>query len=184
MTRGTRLHQRRTWRGHRPVAVLGALATVGLGTLLPLLAAPGAASAQGADNAGNTGGGSGSVAVVTPLLKFFVFGNTIGLPLLCSDASSVVSIFGAQTKTATVTSPLITQLDTDCSQIATQGATYLQQAIARSQALVFINPVLDPLITDLSSGLQTVGTTYGPSLAPFGPTVAGLGGTVAFFEGS
>ena len=134
-------------------------------------------------NTGNTGSGSGA-AVVTPLLKFFEFGNTVGLPLLCSDAGSIVSIFGAQSGSAAATSPIVTELDSECSQLSSQGSTYLQQAISESESLELINPYVDPLIGDLSNGLSTVGTQYGSSLAPFGPTVAGLGGTVAFFEGT
>ena len=122
--------------------------------------------------------------MVTPLLKFFEFGNTVGLPLLCSDAGSIVSIFGAQSGSAAATSPIVTELDSECSQLASQGSTYLQQAISESESLELINPYVDPLIGDLSTGLSTVGTQYGSSLAPFGPTVAGLGGTVAFFEGT
>ena len=141
------------------------------------------ASSGNSGNTGNTGSGSGA-AVVTPLLKFFEFGNTIGLPLLCSDAGSIVSIFGAQSGTAAATSLIVTELDSECSQLASQGSTYLQQAISESESLQLINPYVDPLIGDLSTGLSTVGNQYGSSLAPFGPTVAGLGGTVAFFEGT
>ena len=182
-------------RDRRPRCGLALAGTVGLlafGILLPLGAA--SASAQGSapapagtaatGNSGNTGSGSSSSAVITPLLKFFEFGNAIGLPLACSDAGSVVSIFGSQTSSESLTTPLTNELDSLCAQLASQGGTYLQQAIAQSQALVFINPVANPLIADLSNGAKTVGTTDGPSLAPFGPTVAGLGGTVSFFEGS
>jgi hypothetical protein len=125
-----------------------------------------------------------STAIVTPLLKMFVFGNTIGLPLACTDAGSVVSIVGAQTGASKELSPLLVELDKNCSQLSSQGNGYLQQAIAQSQALSMINPLVDPFIVDLANGLTTIGTQYGPSLSPFGPSVAGLGGTVAFFEGA
>ncbi len=114
----------------------------------------------------------------------FVFGNTIGLPLACSDAGSVVSIIGAQTQTSKVLSPLLVELDKDCGQVSSQGNGYLEQAITKSEALSLVNPLVDPFIADLAGGLTTIGTQYGPSLSPFGPTVAGLGGTVAFFEGT
>jgi hypothetical protein len=168
--------------GQRVLGLLG-VGAFGAVTALATLA-PGAAGTAGAatGNSGNTG--SGSAAIVTPLLKFFYFGNQVGLPLLCSDSGSIVSIIGSQTGGAKVTSPLVSQLDTQCAQLSAQGGPYLQQAIARSSQLALINPVVDPLIGDLSTGAQTVGTQYGPSLAPFGPTVAGLGGTVAFFEGT
>lgn len=161
--------------GIAPIAMFAMAATIAC-------AAPGVASAS-SGNSGNTGSGSGA-AVVTPLLDMFEFGDTVGLPLLCSDAGSIVSIFGAQSGTAAATSPIVTQLDDECSQLASQGSSSLQQAISESQSLELINPYVDPLIGDLSTGLNTVGTQYGSSLAPFGPTVAGLGGTVAFFEGT
>lgn len=132
----------------------------------------------------DSSGGGSSTAVVTPLLEMFVFGNTIGLPLACNDAGSVVSIIGAQTQSSKVLSPLLVELDKSCGQFSTQGNGYLQQAIAESRALLLLNPVVDPFIADLAGGLTTIGTQYGPSLSPFGPTVAGLGGTVAFFEGA
>jgi hypothetical protein len=146
--------------------------------------------ASGADtssgNSGNTGSPSGSsnAAVVTPLLDMFNFGDTIGLPLACSDTGSVVSIIGANTQSTAATSPLVTQLDVECAQLSAQGSTYLQQAITESRSLALINPYVNPLIAALSTGFSTIGTQYGGSLAPFGPTVAGLGGTVAFFEGT
>ena len=145
----------------------------------------GSASATGTTSTTTDANSGGSkTAVVTPLLEMFVFGNTIGLPLACSDAGSVVSIIGAQTQSSKILSPLTVELDKDCSQLSSQGNGYLQQAMAKSQALSLVNPLVDPFIADLAGGLTTTGTQYGPSLSPFGPTVAGLGGTVAFFEGT
>ncbi len=136
-------------------------------------------------NSGNTATGTGaSAAGVTPLLNMFEFGDTIGLPLACSDAGSVVSIIGAESDSSQSISPLVVQLDSQCSQLSSEGSGYLQQAIAESQGLALINPAVNPLIAALSGGLTTTGTQQGPALAPFGPTVAGLGGTVAFFEGT
>jgi hypothetical protein len=131
----------------------------------------------------NQGSGS-STAVVTPLLEFFEFGNTVGLPLACADGGSVASIIGAESGTSAAISPLTVQLDKECSELSAMGDGYLQKAIAEASALSLINPAVNPLIAALSNGLTLVGTQYGPALAPFGPTVAGLGGTVAFFEGS
>ena len=114
----------------------------------------------------------------------FEFGDTLGLPLACSDAGSVVSIIGAETGSSRGVSPLVQQLDGQCNELSAKGSDYLQQAIAESRGLALINPVVNPLIADLAGGLTTAGTQEGPALAPFGPTVAGLGGTVAFFEGT
>ena len=172
------LWRRSTWTA----LTLGALAPA---VTLAITFAPASAADAPSGNSGNTGTGNGSsAAVVTPLLEMFNFGDTIGLPLACADSGSVVSIIGTQFKADAATSPLVTQLDVECSQLASQGSQFLQEAIVRSQSLALINPVVDPVIADLSTGLSTVGTQYGPSLAPFGPTVAGLGGTVAFFEGT
>ena len=178
------LHAARSSRG-LALAVSAVCAVVGLIGVSPVLGwiGPAAADSGSSTNSGNTGSGN-SAAVVTPLLDMFSFGNTIGLPLACSDAGSVVSIVGAQTNSSQSVSPLVGQLDSQCSQLASEGEGYLQQAIAESQGLTMINPLADPLIGEVATGLTTLGTQYGSSLAPFGPTVAGLGGTVAFFEGS
>ena len=169
-------------RGARWVSRSAWAIVPGLTILLAFGPASGADASSG--NSGNTGSGSSNAAVVTPLLDMFDFGDTIGLPLACSDAGSIVSIIGANTQTSAATSPLVTQLDVECAQLAAQGDTYLRQAITESRSLALVNPYVDPLIAALSTGFSTVGTQYGPSLAPFGPTVAGLGGTVAFFEGT
>lgn len=167
-------------RSKRP-HVLAAVAAAGLGVLAPLaLLAPAGASGAPTGNTGN----SGSSAVVTPLLKMFEFGNSIGLPLMCADAGSIVSILGSQTGGTAVSSKLVTELDSQCQELSSKGGGYLQQAIAQSQALTLINPVVNPLIASLATALNTTGTQEGAELSPFGPTVAGLGGTVAFFEGS
>ena len=167
-------------RSRRP-QVLAAIAVAGLSVLTPLaLLAPAGASSAATGNSGNSGSG----AVITPLLKMFYFGNNVGLPLACSDAGSVVSILGTQTGGTATSSAIVTELDGLCQQLSSQGGGYLQQAIAQSRALTMINPVVNPLIADLATGLSTVGTQEGGSLSPFGPTVAGLGGTVTFFEGS
>jgi hypothetical protein len=163
-------------RSKRP-HVLAAVAAAGLGVVAPLaLLSPAGASGAPAGNSGN----SGSSAVVTPLLKMFAFGNSIGLPLACSDAGSIVSIIGSQTGGTAVSSKLVTELDSQCQQLSSKGGDYLQQAMAQSRALTLINP----LISALATALSTVGTQEGPEMSPFGPTVAGLGGTVTFFEGS
>jgi hypothetical protein len=168
-------------RRHRIGLAFAIAVSCAVGTLVGTWGAP--ASAAGTATTTTTSAGS-SAAVVTPLLDMFVFGNTIGLPLACSDAGSVVSIIGAQTQSSKVLSPLLVELDKDCGQLSSQGNGYLEQAIAKSEALSLINPLVDPFIADLAGGLTTTGTQYGPSLSPFGPTVAGLGGTVAFFEGT
>jgi hypothetical protein len=161
--------------------VLAALAAMGFGVLAPLaLLSPAGASGAPTGNTGN----SGSSAAVTPLLKMFEFGNSIGLPLMCSDAGSIVSIIGSQTGGTAVSSKLVTELDDQCQQLSSKGGDYLQQAIAQSRALTLINPAVNPLIAALATALNTTGTQEGAELSPFGPTVAGLGGTVAFFEGS
>ena len=149
------------------------------GTSTPASATPSSDSG----NSGNSGSGS-SAAVVSPLLKMFEFGNTVGLPLVCADTGSIVSIFGAQSGSSELTTPLVLQLNKECNQLSSEGNGYLQQAMAESQGLTLVNPAANPLIADLANGFTTVGTQYGSSLGPFGPTVSGLSGTVAFFEGT
>ncbi len=169
--------------GRRRPGVLTAVAVTALGVMASVVAVASTGAAATTGNSGNTGGGS-SAAVITPLLKMFEFGNAIGLPLACSDAGSIISIIGTQTGGTSLASSLVTELDGQCSELAAKGGGYLQQAIAESSALSLLNPVVDPLIADLSKALSTVGTQFGTSLSPFGPTVAGLGGTVTFFEGT
>jgi hypothetical protein len=174
----TTCQKHRRWRRPNLLAIIAATA---LAVLTPVVVlAPAGASSPPTGSTGNSGSGT----LITPLLELFEFGNTVGLPLLCSDAGSVVSIIGTQTGGASLSSKLVTELDTQCDQLAAKGAGSLQQAISESRALTLLNPVVDPLIANLSQGLNLVGTQYAGSLAPFGPTVAGLGGTVAFFEGS
>jgi hypothetical protein len=177
MTTPRPTRRRRSRRPH----LLAAAAAAGLGALAPLaLLSPAGASSAATGNTGN----SGNAAVVTPLLEMFKFGNAIGLPLMCSDAGSIVSIIGSQTGGTAVASQLVTELDSQCNELSSKGGDYLQQAIAQSRALTLINPVVNPLIAALATSLSTVGTQEEGSLSPFGPTVAGLGGTVTFFEGS
>jgi hypothetical protein len=178
------MNQKRTSRavrgGQRRVIGLAIGLVSALIAILPAVV-PGSASAASTDP--NAPNGS-SAAVVTPLLKFFEFGNSIGTPLLCSDAGSVVSIIGVQTGAGAISTPLVNELNSLCSKFVSQGNGFLQKGVSQSSSLSLINPIVDPLLAALANGLNTLGTQYGPSLAPFGPTVAGLGGTVAFFEGS
>lgn len=162
-------------------AVAGLVGATGAFTLVA-----GATTSSDSGNSGNSGNsGSGSSAAgVSPLLKMFEFGNTVGLPLACADTGSIVSIFGAQSGNSELTTPLVLQLNKECNQLSSEGNGYLQQAMAESQGLTLVNPAVDPLIADLANGFTTVGTQYGSSLGPFGPTVSGLSGTVAFFEGT
>ncbi len=166
-------------RRERPRAIAIMATALGLVLSIALLSPAGASSAPTGDT-----GNSGSGAVVTPLLEIFKFGNAIGLPLACSDSGSVVSIIGSQTGGTAVASKLVTQLDNLCQELSSKGGDYLEQAIAQSRALTLLNPVVNPLISNLAKALSTVGTQEAGSLSPFGPTVAGLGGTVTFFEGS
>ncbi len=165
---------RPTRSGQRRFIGLAGGAVLALSTLLPMLVTGGQTSAA-AGTANSSSGSGSSAAVITPLLEFFEFGNSIGTPLLCSDAGSVISIVGVQGGAGALSTPLVNELSTLCSGIASQGGSYLQQAIDESQSLSLINPIVNPLIAGLANGFSTVGTDYGPSLAPFGPTVGGPG---------
>ena len=127
--------------GRRRPGVVSAVVAAALGAIASVVAVSSAgASAATSGNSGNTGSGSSSAAVVTPLLKMFEFGNTIGLPLACSDAGSIVSIIGTQTGGAKVTSKLVTELDSQCSELSAKGGTYLQQAITQSRRAELAQP--------------------------------------------
>ncbi len=167
----------------RPLLAVASIGAVTMAATIGIATTSAGDPPQSAATSGNTGSGA-SAAGVTPLLNMFEFGDTLGLPLACSDAGSVISIIGAETGSSKGISPLVQQLDGQCNQLSAKGSDYLQQAIAESRGLVLINPVVNPLIAGLAGGLTTTGTQEGPALAPFGPTVAGLGGTVAFFEGT
>lgn len=125
-----------------------------------------------------------SAAVVTPLLRFFDFGDVVGLPLVCGVATSTVSAGLAQANLDQYAGPIVTLVSGRCADASQQGDAYLQQAITQSQSLSVINPAVNPVLGATATGLQTLGTQYGQGLAPLGPTVAGLGSTVTYFEGS
>jgi hypothetical protein len=176
------LHTAVTPRIHRTrtLALRSALAALALGTVL-IAALP---STDAGAASGTNPPPPPSAAIITPLLQMFAFGNTLGLPLICSDVGSVISIVGAQTGASSATSPLINELNGLCGEFTSEGTSYLQEAEKQSQSFAFVNPVLNPVIAGLSNGLITLGTQDGGAVAPLGPTVAGLGATIAFFEGS
>jgi hypothetical protein len=170
-------------RGRRDGRLALAIATVSMVIGLNVSSGTTASASVARDGSVNAGSGS-STAIVDPLLEMFEFGNTVGLPLACTDVGSVVSIIGAATNSSKTLSPITVQLDKECGELSAEGNAYLQQAMVESQGLSLINPLINPVIADLADGFSTIGTQYGPELSPFGPTVVGLGGMVAFFEGS
>jgi hypothetical protein len=127
---------------------------------------------------------STSAAVVDPLLQLLLFGNNVGLPLACEDLGSLVSTAAGDAGFSGQISPILAQFSNQCQALQHEGATSLQAAETQSEQLALLNPLLDPAIAGLASGVQNFGNNYGSSLAPFGPTIAGLGGTIAFFEGT
>ncbi len=142
--------------------------------------APGSASAAAAGPAEDGGGAS----VVTPTLRLFDFGATVGFPLLCQLGGAGVLAFTGQAGAAESFTPFVTETNTQCQTFSNQGHDYLVQGIQSSQQLSPINPVVDPGIDALATGAQTLGEDYGPAIAPLGPTVAGFARTLAFFKGS
>jgi hypothetical protein len=149
--------------------------------LLLVIGSVAPASAQGSDQPNASGG---SAAVISPLLELFDFGATVGLPEGCNTAASVINTGAAAFNATADVAALLNQMTAACNHMSQIGDQQLQQAIARSQSLTFINPLLNPPIAGLATALQTLGGQYGPAVAPFGPTIAGLGQTVTFFEGS
>jgi hypothetical protein len=124
-----------------------------------------------------------SASVLTPLLHILEFGDFVGLPLACNLITSLASTGAGQANLSDAASPFVTQINDTCAELSAKGSTYLEQAIDQSKALVFINPALDPVVEQLSTGATNVGTNDSDAVAPFGPTIAGLGNTVSFFEG-
>jgi hypothetical protein len=163
----------------RPVAVAAsiALATGALFVIGPAVPA----SAQGPVQPSGSGG---SAALISPLLELLDFGAAVGLPEGCNTATSVINTGAAEFNATSQVAAVLTAIAAACDRMKQAGEQQVQQAIARSQSLTFINPVLNPPIAGLASALQTLGGQYGSALAPFGPTIAGLGQTVTFFEGS
>jgi hypothetical protein len=127
---------------------------------------------------------SGSTAVVTPLLNLFAFGDSVGLPEVCQTGLATLSAVVAESNASGQFDPLANEIGLECQNFANEGSIYVQDGVAASGQLSFLNPVFDPLVTDGSTALGTLGTAYGAQLSPFGPTIAGLGQTVSFFESS
>jgi hypothetical protein len=160
-------------RMRRAVAVAGVAAV--------LAAAPaGTALAAGNDD----GGSGGSPAIVGPMLDFFAFGSSVGVPTVCSLATGALGGGAAEYGFGDAISPLLLAMVNGCDTVSTQGSAYVLQGQQMSQPLVAWNPYLNPAIGQVAASTTQVGTDYGDALAPFGPTIAGLGGTIAWFEGS
>jgi hypothetical protein len=124
-------------------------------------------------------------AGLTPLLRILDFGTAIGMPLACNLVTSFVTAGAAQVHGgARAVSGVVTDIINQCTTLSQKGDAALQQAIAKSQGLTLINPVLNPVIAGMATGTHVVGADNATSVAPFGPTIDGLGGTLAFFEGS
>lgn len=150
-----------------------------IGTLLATGLLTGFAPAAGAATS------SGNPAIVGPLLTTLTFGDQIALPTGCGLLGGVIEAGAAYVPgSGAALSPLLTELNTACSEVAAQGATDLRQASASVAPLSAWNPVLNPIIAQIGAGVQAFGTNYGQSFGPFGPTLAGFGGTINYFEGS
>ncbi|MBA3741413.1 hypothetical protein [Sporichthya sp.] len=142
------------------------------------------AVAPGASAAALDPAESGDAAVVTPTLRMFDFGATVGLPLMCALGGSILLAGGGQFGAAEAMSPFSTQLNDGCAAISTEGHNQLTAGIESSSQFSAINPVVNPGIDALAEGSRKAGEDYGPSIAPFGPTVAEFGRTLSFFKGS
>jgi hypothetical protein len=161
----------------RRVAALAIGVVVACATIVP--------SSSAVADSGTDGTTPAVAAGLTPLLRILDFGTAIGMPLACNLVTSVVSAGAAQVHGASrPISGVLTDIINQCTTLSQKGDAALQQAIAKSQSLTFINPVLDPVIEAMATGTHVVGADNAASVAPFGPTIDGLGGTLSFFEGS
>jgi hypothetical protein len=122
-------------------------------------------------------------AVVDPMLTIFRFGATFGIPtgcpLLTAAGLDVARRFGADAQF----SPIVTQINTGCDEMAVAFGDYIDQGKKAATALSFINEFANPAIGQVATAVSGFGTDYGDVVAPFGNTVAGLGGTINFFQG-
>jgi hypothetical protein len=143
----------------------------------------GPAPSAAADPSGN-GSQPAVAAGIGPLLRILDFGTAIGFPLACNLATSVVTAGASQVHQSKAVSGVVTQILDACTSLAKAGDAQLQAAIAKSQSMTLINPILNPVIEAMATGTHVVGADNATAVAPFGPTIDGLGGTLAFFEGS
>jgi hypothetical protein len=166
----------RAVRFRRLCAGLAIAVALAAGTVVPTSSAVADPSSDGTAPA--------TVAGVTPLLHILDFGTAIGMPLACNLVTSFISAGASELHAAKSVSGVITQIIDECTTLSQHGDAALQQAIAQTQSMTLINPVLNPVIAAMATGTHTVGADNATAVAPFGPTIDGLGGTLAFFEGS
>ena len=96
-----------------------------------------------------------------------------------------MSIFGSQTSSESLTTPLTNELNSLCVQLASQGGTLPAAGHRGEPGARLHQPGRQssdrrPVQRGEDRGHHRRAVPRGP----FGPTVAGLGGTVSFFEGS
>jgi hypothetical protein len=131
------------------------------------------------------GAGNSSPAVVGPALRTLKFGDTTGLNLGCAAGLGVVSAGASGVPGASqLVGPVQGTVASSCAQVSTQGAGYIDAFNAAVAPLAILNPDINPFIAASAQAMQTIGTDYASSIAPFGPTVVGLGTDIQFFEGS
>jgi hypothetical protein len=126
-----------------------------------------------------------SPAILSPLLTTFGLGAAVGMPEACGVVvGALASGLATYPQLAQQFGPYLSQVSSTCAQMAAQGTTYINAFNGAVAPLAAINPVVNPGLETFADELQTLATTYGPSMAPLGPTVAGLGADVRYFEGS
>jgi hypothetical protein len=113
------------------------------------------------------------VAVVTPLLKTFAFGSSVGLPLLCNVAASAAIAQLPDENLAMVATNVVTA----CIEFGIQGGDAIRGMNTQLRQLEAVNPAAAPVITALADTFNTAGSQQ----VPFADSLKAMSDLVRFF---
>ena len=156
------------------MAVAGCLAVTAAG---PALADNGPTPSSGT---------SPSPALIGPAIRFFYFGDTLGLNFLCSAGLSLIST-GASSfpgGAGSQAAQFQTALSNGCTLMSNEGKQYLNEFKAAVVPFAVINPYFNPYIQRFADMVGSFGTNYASSIAPFGPAVVGFQPDITYWEGT
>lgn len=155
---------------------------VPVGSQAPGALAPGAAASTsgpappldaGAPHGGDEPQAPPDVAVVTPLLKTFAFGSSVGLPLLCNVAASAAIAQLPDENLAMVATNVVTA----CIEFGLQGGDAIRGMNAQLRQLEVLNPATAPLINALADTFNAAGSQQ----VPFAESLKAMSDLVRFF---
>lgn len=149
-----------------------------LGVAVAVLVQPLVAAPAHADEGDKT-------AVVGPLLDFFGFGATVGMPLVCAATTSSLGTGFQEFGATDHGNALVEGIDGGCATFSEQGGAFVDQGkVSQAPYAEAINPIANPAIAGAGAAVTQFGQDFEPALAPFGPTVAGTGSTIGFLQGA